>query len=140
MKHFKKLLAMALFGLGLGIVAVPFAYAAGPTTFTVSTVTPNGSLNGSAVFTAAGFPNVTGGAKLRKIVIDNLTSPSADRVTIWTTCTSSTTAVAKFNLVVPASTTVTYDFLPNNFNTTSPCVQKGIVDLNAVMKATLVYE
>lgn len=136
MKSFKSVLraffaAVALFTLpGYLIAGSNFSV-------NVGTVVPNGSVNGAAAFTAAAYPNISGGAYLRKLTVTN--SGTVDRVQIFDACSSSTTASAELVVVAKASDTVTLDFLPQAYKLTNPCIYKTNLGDNTI-RATFFYE
>lgn len=117
------------FSLLLGLMAVAgFLFLARPVnaadyTVDLTTFTPTAS---AASFTQGSFPNVSGGVNVRHLIVSN-DSATAQTITVYDVCTSSTaaTVAAKFDL--PA-TIGTYqfppygEFLPREFKLTNPCV------------------
>lgn len=139
-----KLMLIALFFFGASVMAPRWGYAVSPFLVTVSTIVPNSSVNGSGAFTGAGYPQATGTTKIRKITLSN--DGAAERVTLWKACTSSTTATAIWDGIVPSSTTATLapgmvivDFLPTSMVVVSPCIHKGL-NGSGTVKASIVYE
>lgn len=143
MKRFNILMA-SLLALFLGVSAA-VVFAASPLEVTVSTVIPNGSVNGAAAFTAAGYPNISASTvRIRKIFISN--DGAAERVTVWKTCTSSTAATAVWDGIVSSSITanvgegnLNVDWLPNAMNVAAPCIHKGL-NGSGTVKAHIIYE
>lgn len=146
MKRFK--LSASLLGLVLFSSAV---FAASPFIVTVSSVVPNGSANGSAQFTAAGYPSYTGTLSVRKINLAYTTTSATaqtEYVELWDTCTSSTAATLKWRGVVQSTITLggtgpylNTDIAPRLMTLTSPCFTRSANDItNGTIKATLFYE
>lgn len=140
MKSLKSLLLGLLVAAGLSLAV----HAASPVEITVSTVVPNGSVNGSPAFTVAGYPQITGTPKIRKIWLSN--DGAAERVGLWKNCTSSTTATLVWDGIVPSSTTASnspgnleVNWLPVGAAIASPCVSKGL-NGSGTVKAHLSYE
>ena len=138
------LFVMLFAALFISAVAT-FVFAASPLEVTVSTVIPNNSANGSAAYTAAGYPNITSSTvKIRKVFFSN--DGAAERVSVWKTCSSSTTATLVWDGIVPSSTTAAVapgnlevDWLPNAMNLVAPCVSKGL-NGSGTVKAHVIYE
>lgn len=142
---------MKRFNVIAGLLGVFFAsaltclvFASSPLEITVSTVIPNGSTNGSNAFTISTYPVVSGNVKIRKLFFSN--DGAAERVTLWKTCTSSTSAVAVWDGIVPSSTTASVspgnlevDWLPNGNSIGSPCIHKGL-NGSGTVKAHISYE
>ncbi len=144
MKRFKLLLATLVF-LGSLAIVPQGTEAASPFAVTVSTVIPNGSVNGSTAFTAAGYPQIaTSNVRVRKLWVSN--DGAAERVSLWKNCTSSTTAVMVWDGIVPSSTTATavagnleIDILPNDAVISNVCIHKGL-NGSGTVKASFFYE
>jgi hypothetical protein len=108
-------------------------------TVTVTTYVPTGS---AGEFTSGGYPNITGGAYIRQIAIANA-GATAQTISVYDTCTSSTAATLAGVFDVPA-TIGTYwapsgnTFLPQIFKLTNPCITKS--STSSVVQATFFYE
>lgn len=152
MKHLKSWLTRAVLAFSIAVIAIPLAMAASPFIVTVSSVVPNGAANGSAQFTAAGYPNYTGVLYARKINLAYTTTTGTaqtEYVELWNTCTSSTTATLKWRGLVQSTATtggqagpfINIDLAPRLMGLTSPCFTRSANDItNGTIKATLFYE
>lgn len=136
MKSLKSLLLGLLFAASVSLVV----YAASPTQVTVSTVAANGTGNGAAAFTAAGYPQITGTVKIRKLYLSNVLGTEAVDVTLYKNCTSSTAATAVWTGIVGSSAVVNVDWLPLGMAITSPCLNKGSNSGAGTVKAHISYE
>lgn len=116
--------------LGVGLAAA-FLVASGvspqaahATSYTValSTIVPTAS---AADYTAGSYPNVTGSMYVRQSIVTN-SSATAQRITVYNNCTSSTSATIALQFDIPA-TIGAYSLTPNwilpqVFPLTSPCI------------------
>jgi len=121
---------------GLFVLAVMAGVAkAADYTVTLTTYVPTGS---AAEFSAGSYPNISGGASLRLIVLANAGATAQD-VSIYDTCTSSTAATLAGTISLPGAIGTTVIEVPwRTYKLTSPCFNKSAT--GSVVKATLLYE
>ena len=104
MKFLKSILIavfiMAAFSLCTQVLPVAMA---ADYTLALTTNTPTGS---ATLFTNGAFPNITGGAYIRGLIIANR-GDALQEISVYDTCTSSTAASLAGMIVVGSSTTVT---------------------------------
>lgn len=97
------LLAIGLF-VGIGFVI------ADDYTVALSTY----SVDSGGDFTLAGYPNISGGCKIDKIILANSAGADVQIISWYDTATSTTAATVAGYAVIGASTTVQIDFPSNN--------------------------
>ena len=140
MKSLKKVLLLGLLALGIGFVAQPAMAAGSKYYVALTTYGAKGDVGG---FTLGGYPNISGNLYVRKIVISNSTPTVASVLSIYDTCTTTTAATLKFRTYLGAASMVSpavkeFDFLPQSFRLTSPCVNKDT--LTNDVHVTIFYE
>jgi hypothetical protein len=138
MKSFKLKLAASLLALGLGFSSP--AMAAGSKYYVALTTVP---VNGTAGEFAANYPNVSGAMYVRKIIVANSTATTAQTISIYDTCTSTSAGALKLEfysgfagMIQPALQEI--DFLPQSFKLTSPCFKKSAT--GSTVDFTILYE
>ncbi len=105
----------------------------------VTTHTPTAS---ATDYSNGSYPNITGNLYLRQLILGNAGATAQD-VTVYDTCTSSTAASIAMVINLPASIgTVSVPahapWLPQIFRLTSPCITKS--SASSVVNATFFYE
>ncbi len=138
MKRFKLLVAAGLMALGLGF-SQP-AFAAGSKYYVALTTVP---ANGTVSEYTANYPNISGNLYVRKIVVANSTATTAQTISVYDTCTSTTAATLKFQIYsgfagAIAQAVQDIDFLPQSFRLSSPCFKKSAT--GSTVDVTVFYE
>ncbi len=136
MKRFKLLFVVGLLALGLGISPAM----AGSKYYVALTTVP---VNGTAGEFTANYPNVSGNLYVRKLIVANSTATTAQTISVYDTCTSTSTGVLKLQfysgfagMIEPALQTI--DFLPQSLRLTSPCFKKS--GTGSTVDLTVLYE
>lgn len=107
-------------------------------TVAVTTYVPTDSTN----YTQGAYPNISGNLYLRQLVLSN-NSATAQTITVYTTCTSTSAAAVAFKVDLPA-TIGTYYFpsgnvvLPKDLPLASPCITRSAT--TGITQATFLYE
>jgi len=99
------------------LIVVGIAYA---DDYTVA-VTSHNPVGSEHAFTKGGFPNITAGAKIDKIILSN-GGATAQIITFYDTCTSSMTATVSMTIDLPAAIGITTIDLPAH----NPLVQTNL--------------
>lgn len=127
----KKILLLAIFMFGL----VGLSFAGTDYTVTLSTHNPT---SGATDFTNGSYPNISGQVQIDKIIFTNA-GATAQAITIYDTCTSSSAATAAFQIDLPAAIGhVEVDYPYHNLLTlTSPGIRKS--DAGSAVNVNIQY-
>lgn len=138
MKRFKLFIAAGLLALGIGFSSP--AMADGLKYYIALTTVP---VNGTTAEFAANYPNVSGAMYVRKIIVANSTATTAQTISVYDTCTSTSAGALKLQfysgfagMIEPALQTI--DFLPRSLKLTSPCFKKS--GTGSTVDFTVLYE
>lgn len=140
MKSLKKVFIIGLFAIGFALLGKPANAAPGSKYYVALTTVP---VNASVAEYSSQYPNITGALFVRKIIFSNSAPATAQTLSVYDTCTSTTAAALKFQTYLGTTSMVTqavqsFDFLPQSFKLTTPCFKKS--STSSTVDMTVFYE